>query len=589
MSILLLWESEDNSAITVDGEVDDWIGISQTEQEANNVNSANIDIIGTSAYTDSIYLSLLTTTNEPIFASSEVNTIRILIDSDNSADTGYSLPGVGADQMVEMYGKGQTVLSSVLYSFNDNRETNDWNGFFALSSVNSRTKGVNTETQVPLFDLGSSAADEMKIVWQTTNNNDMIDLADTVVSLKDGHFSIESTVEKMKNEANSNNYGEGIVVDGYFGDWNNIDKIADYINSAESEHITLQEYAAVEDNAKYFMYMNVKGKMLNGISIPSYTAKSMPDLKTGSYSNNEPVGTSNQETFELPVISGEDTIYVLVDTDNDYTTGYSSLGTGIGAEKMVEIKGVHGIITLRVVKDWTGTDVNDWAWSEGVAVDAAASGSELELEVPNGKYWIHIISWNGDQDSSTDFDLNNDEGRYVNSGSNCFFYYRMNSNSLADSCSSTAAGGSLSKIGGAVYDGSMGYIDGGVDMQGSDDYLTGSYSGIDITADWSFETWFNTDVSNDGAIFFIGDNDGTFTNQKELSIGLVTSDELELCYADSASNECDPSDRVRTSSVNFNTDQWYHIAVVHDDSGGDITIFVNGVAVKVNDATVHCN
>ena len=86
--------------------------------------------------------------------------------------------------MIEMYGKGQTVLSSVLYSFNDNRDSNDWNGFFALSSVNSRTKGTNTETQVPLFDLGSSSADEMKIVWQTTNNNDMVDLADNVVSLK---------------------------------------------------------------------------------------------------------------------------------------------------------------------------------------------------------------------------------------------------------------------------------------------------------------------------------------------------------------------------------------------------------------------
>ena len=38
----------------------------------------------------------------------------------------------------------------------------------------------------------------MKIVWQTTNNNDMIDLADNVVSLNDDHFSIESTIEKMK-------------------------------------------------------------------------------------------------------------------------------------------------------------------------------------------------------------------------------------------------------------------------------------------------------------------------------------------------------------------------------------------------------
>ncbi len=131
----------------------------------------------------SIYLSLLTTTKEPIFASSEGKTIRILIDSDDSKDTGYSLPGVGADQMIEMYGKGQTVLSSVLYSFNDNRDSNDWNGFFALNSVNSRTKGVNTETQVPLFDLGASVSDEMKIVWQSTDNIGMIDLADNVVSL----------------------------------------------------------------------------------------------------------------------------------------------------------------------------------------------------------------------------------------------------------------------------------------------------------------------------------------------------------------------------------------------------------------------
>ena len=70
-----------------------------------------------------------------------------------------------------------------------------------------------------------------------------------------------------------------------------------------------------------------------------------------------------------------------------------------------------------------------------------------------------------------------------------------------------------------------------------------------------------------------------------MSIGLVTSDELELCCHDSASNECDPSDRVRTSGVNFNTDQWYHIAVTHDDSAGDITVLSKWCKVVVNDAT----
>ena len=59
----------------------------------------------------------------------------------------------------------------------------------------------------------------------------------------------------------------------------------------------------------------------------------MPDLKAGSFGSSNPSGVSNQESTPLPVISGEDTIYVLIDTDKDYSTGYSTLGTGIGAEK----------------------------------------------------------------------------------------------------------------------------------------------------------------------------------------------------------------------------------------------------------------
>ena len=193
--LLILWESGEESAIVIDGEVDDWKGYSQTEQEQNNVDSANIDIVRTGAVSDSIYLSLLTTTEEPMFASAEGKTIRILIDSDNSVDTGYAIPGMGADQMVEMYGKEQAVLSSILYSFDNNKDSNDWNGFFALSSVNSRTKRVNTEVQVPLFDLGAKASDEMKIIWQTTDNNEMVDLADNVVSLNGIGFSLSSAIE----------------------------------------------------------------------------------------------------------------------------------------------------------------------------------------------------------------------------------------------------------------------------------------------------------------------------------------------------------------------------------------------------------
>ena len=36
----------------------------------------------------------------------------------------------------------------------------------------------------------------MKLVWQTTNNNDMVDLADTVVSLYGDDFSISAEIER---------------------------------------------------------------------------------------------------------------------------------------------------------------------------------------------------------------------------------------------------------------------------------------------------------------------------------------------------------------------------------------------------------
>ena len=50
-------------------------------------------------------------------------------------------------------------------------------------------------------------------------------------------------------------------------------------------------------------------------------------MKEGAFDQGyEPVSVSNQKSAPLPVLTGEDTVYILIDTDSDYTTGYSSLG-----------------------------------------------------------------------------------------------------------------------------------------------------------------------------------------------------------------------------------------------------------------------
>ncbi|MED5308078.1 MAG: LamG domain-containing protein, partial [Candidatus Thermoplasmatota archaeon] len=318
------------------------------------------------------------------------------------------------------------------------------------------------------------------------------------------------------------------------------------------------------------MYMNVKGNILNGVSIPSFTAKSMPDLKTGSFSNSDPSDVTNQESTPLPVISSEDSIYVLIDTDNDYSTGYSTLGTGIGAEKMIEIRGVHGIITLRVMKEWTGTNVNDWEWSEGEIIDAAASGSEMELEVSSGDYWIHIISWNGEEESSSDFGITSDLGRYADMGSACVAYFKFNGNNN-DSCTDESI--TLSLNGGADTS-SAGKMGNGLTLDGVDGYAQGSDDGAFVmNADWSIEAWIKAENTGQGTIIAIADGDGT-EEDDELSIHFNSANRLQVCGG--GDSNC------ATTSETFSTGIWYHIAVTHDYTNQ----FSNNVDIYINNKRV---
>jgi hypothetical protein len=284
----------------------------------------------------------------------------------------------------------------------------------------------------------------------------------------------------------------------------------------------------------------------------------------------------------LPVISSEDTIYVLIDTDNDFLTGYSSIGMPIGAEKMVEIKGHYGIITQRVIKEWTGSETDDWEWSTGEIIDAAASGSEIELEIVDGDFWIHIVGWNGDEDSSLSFSPINDLPRYI-STSTTEGYWSFNSDltdASGNSLDFTATGATRGSAGGKMGD--------GVEFDGSGDFLKSSAVGskIDITADWSMEAWINLDDAGDGAIIFIGDNDGS-TGENELS-WTVTGGEMQICH-----NSCSsfPSpDRVTTTTAGMTAvGGWYHVAITWDDSDTKLDVWMNNERILADASGINFN
>ena len=97
-------ESSSRSSIEIDGRSGDWVNAEIQELATVNANS-NIDLEAVAISQDSIYLSILTVTKEPLFYSPDGHTLRIFLDTDDSSDTGYFVPGMGADYLVEIYGK----------------------------------------------------------------------------------------------------------------------------------------------------------------------------------------------------------------------------------------------------------------------------------------------------------------------------------------------------------------------------------------------------------------------------------------------------------------------------------------------------
>ena len=137
-------------------------------------------------------------------------------------------------------------------------------------------------------------------------------------------------------------------------------------------------------------------------------------------------------------------------------------------------------------------------------------------------------------------------------------------------------GAGLEESGSGTLVGNASLSSGVLSLDGNGDYYTGAEGTIDITSDWSFETWFKADAVDDGAIFGIHNGDGN-DNQNEMSIGFGNTDEIEVCH-----DACGLNDRYLSSEQNLATGQWYHLAVTHDDSDNEIDVYLNNKRIDAS-------
>src|SRR5712691_6999017 len=251
-------------------------------------------------------------------------------------------------------------------------------------------------------------------------------------------------------------------VDGAFDEWTTLS--ADSMNDVSpraNSNIDLGRYGAQRSGISTFLYADVSGRILRGTSIPErprqapvqgsqgpsdtdrdgvpdavdpfpvdFNNDGVPDAQTnGDYDGDGfkdygfPGGTDYwlnttiPSTFPAPHAGrsvsvyigpdnrppalGEDVVRVFLDVDNSSFSGYS-IG-GIGADRVVEIRGKDGTVTQSALLAFSGSFPGQWDWTPLAPVTVALGYHAVELSVPLNATNLYVESsdyW-GSVDSTT--------------------------------------------------------------------------------------------------------------------------------------------------------------------------------------------
>ena len=517
---MLLIDSKD-SGVSIDGKFGDWKNeVFYDDSDDQIVNkSINIDSYGINNDKTklSFYIKVEDTILRDYGTQKDGDTIQIFVDLDQNVETGYIINGIGADSMIEIYGRSNEILSSMYYKFDNSRANNDWNAWEVMFEVEAICDGTELETQLWLDDIGiekghgvnvyfhifdpygnedfsnmvinningalmidqksissnvlargkttkflelnmeafgkdvtinsidiekfSTAVDtDIKSISLLDENDELLvkdGFSNGIATLtitpsilaKDESMTAYVAVEISETATSSHAIGlrvslinadtkaitikgetaiayidrvtEKITIDGAFEDWQLIESKPDQIDKNINKNIDINEYKAnAEQHASF--YLKVSGRVMAGVSIPTDSARSVIQTQKD---DNAQVGT--QDETPLPIQTGEDTIFVFIDTNQDTKTGYRPNNNfKVGADEMIEIKGQYGIILSKTYYRFEGNDQKSWNWQkESTKVEAECVASEIEIQVSNGikdsfDVYFHIMDWEENEDYS---------------------------------------------------------------------------------------------------------------------------------------------------------------------------------------------
>ncbi len=185
------------TGITIDGQFQDWSG-TPIYDDSSVDQTANLDInimqYGMVIDGQAVSISVSVPPGQRILNGADlgVDVVHAFLDTDGSAWTGYSIGGIGADRMLEVYGWNGKVQSASMYSFNisGGRQPDDWNGWEQGPAISAMARGSRLEAQAPLGDLGTLDPKKVVMLVHMSDMNGHEDLSDNIISHSRGTLTV---------------------------------------------------------------------------------------------------------------------------------------------------------------------------------------------------------------------------------------------------------------------------------------------------------------------------------------------------------------------------------------------------------------
>jgi len=156
-SFVYLSYASETKSITIDGRFNDWSHVGKfTMNTAATTSTINVDQWAVRTEASRLYLYLKV--QGALMGSNSVDSFYLFVDSDNYAQTGYVVSGLGADYLLEIDGWNGSIQATALSRYSSPSDQHNWTSWTDIGSLSSALVSPQLEAMADMsLSLGPDA------------------------------------------------------------------------------------------------------------------------------------------------------------------------------------------------------------------------------------------------------------------------------------------------------------------------------------------------------------------------------------------------------------------------------------------------